>query len=94
MFSYESDSFMVSVRPVRRRGAVFDECNVVIEHEADREGVEDAHTGADTGDKQTFDAARAEQHVEISADKGAVAVFSDDHFIRLWFQAGMELGAP
>jgi len=38
-----------------------------------------------SGHQQTFDTASAQQHVQISADKGAVTMFRHDHLARSRF---------
>lgn len=85
MFLHQGHGFIVRLGAVRRRATIFDEGDVVVEHEADRERVEDTHAGADAGNEKTLDSAGAEQHVEIGADERAVAVFRYDHFSWAWF---------
>lgn len=80
MFLHESDSFIMCLRTVGGGTTVFDKGDVVVEHEADGERVKDTHARAHARDEQTFHAAGAQQHVEIGADEGAVAMFGDDHF--------------
>src|SRR5437762_3082576 len=89
-----SDGLLMIRGPVTRGGTIFNQGNVIVEHKTDRKCLEHTHSGADAGRYQAVHSARAEDLIQIRADKRTVAVLGNDQVALDRFKARIKLSSP